>query len=76
MITYFKSQLTLTEGLIAVIDDYWNLKINETEFILYIGQVSENNKQLLFKNGNYVSIVKQRLGVKRLDLLDRILKRK
>jgi uncharacterized protein (TIGR04540 family) len=75
LITYFKTQLDLIKALIDLIDDYWNLKINEKDFIRDIKQICKNNEELLFKEGDYVSSVKQRLGVKRLTLLDKILER-
>jgi uncharacterized protein (TIGR04540 family) len=75
LITYFKTQLDLIKALIDLIDDYWNLKINEKDFIRDIKQICKNNEELLFKDGDYVSSVKQRLGVKRLTLLDKILER-
>ena len=75
MITYFKTQLDLTKALIDLIDDYWNLKINEKDFIRDIKQICKNNEELLFKEGDYVSSARQRLGVKRIKLLDKILER-
>ena len=75
MITYFTTQLALTKSLLEAIDKYLNLELEETEFIKYIKQVSENNEELLFKDDDYTAIVKQKLGVKRLSLLDKILER-
>jgi uncharacterized protein (TIGR04540 family) len=75
VITYFTTQLALTKSLLEAIDKYLNLELEETEFIKYIKQVSENNEELLFKDDDYTAIVKQKLGVKRLSLLDKILER-
>ncbi|MDU5082836.1 TIGR04540 family protein [uncultured Tissierella sp.] len=74
MITYFKNQSDLSNALISVIDKYWALQINEEEFITYLKQVAENNEEMLFKNNGYTTIVKQKLGIKRLNLLEKILK--
>lgn len=75
MITYFKNQIDLAESLRAVIDKYWALKIDENELIRFVRQVKENNIELLYKNDDYTTIVKQKLGIKRMRLLDKILRR-
>lgn len=72
--TYFKNQLDLALTLRDVIDRYWRMEIKEDEFINYIRQVDENNKEKLYKDEDYTSIVKQKLGAKRLDLIDKIIK--
>lgn len=74
MRTYFKSQLDLALVLKDVIDRYWEMEIPEDDFIDYISQVKENNKEKLYKDGEYTSVIKQRLGVKRLELIDKIIK--
>lgn len=76
MITYYKNQLDLAMSLKGCVDNYWALKIDEVDFISFIGQVNENNKDLLFNvDGNYTTVVKQRLGIKRLRLIDKVLGR-
>ncbi len=74
MITYFKNQNDIAEALKGVIDMYWAMEVNEDEFIAYLRQVAQNNEELLYKNGDYTTVVKQKLGVKRLGLLNKILK--
>lgn len=74
MRTYFRSQLDLALTLRDIIDKYWGMEIQEDEFIYYIKQVEENNKEKLYKDGDYTSVVKQKLGAKRLDLVDKVLK--
>lgn len=74
MRTYFRSQLDLAIVLKDVIDKYWDMEISEDGFIAYIIQVENNNKEKLYKDGNYTTIIKQKLGIKRLELLDKVLK--
>lgn len=73
MRTYFRSQLDLALTLRDIIDKYWEMEIQEDEFIYYIKQVEENNKEKLYKDGEYTGIVKQKLGIKRLELIDKVL---
>lgn len=73
MRTYFRSQLDLALILRDIIDKYWEMEIEENEFIYYIKQVEENNKEKLYKDGDYTGIVKQKLGMKRLELIDKVL---
>lgn len=65
----------MAEALKTVIDDYWKMKVEEKDLINYITQVSENNKDILFKNDEYPLLIKQRLGTKRLRLVSKILDR-
>lgn len=73
MILYFKNQTELAEALKVLIDKYWELEIKEDELIETLGNIKENNKELIYKDGDYVAIVKQRLGVKRLRVLEIII---
>lgn len=49
------------------------MEIEEAEFVQYLKQVAENNSELLYKGNGYTTIVKQKLGIKRLGLLTKIL---
>jgi len=51
------------------------MEVEEKDLINYIKQVSENNHDLLFKNNGYSLLIKQRLGIKRLRLVSKILDR-
>ncbi|MDY0236921.1 MAG: TIGR04540 family protein [Gudongella sp.] len=75
MITYFKNQIEMAESLKLKIDKYWNMGIDEDDLIKYIKQVNENNFELMFKNNDYTMAVKQKLGTKRLRLINKILER-
>lgn len=73
MITFFKNQNDLAETLKNIIDKYWAMEVDEDEFIEYLRQVAKNNEELLYKSGDYTTVVKQKLGIKRLGLLEKIL---
>lgn len=74
VITYFKSQKNLSEALINVIDSYWQLEISEQELIEYLKNVYKNNRRKIINDSSELtSVVKQRLGKKRLNLIIQIL---
>jgi len=73
VITYYKNQIDLANSLKNIIDKYWAMEVDEEEFIKYLKQVAEKNKDLLYKEGDYTTTVRQKLGVKRLGLLTKIL---
>ena len=74
MVTYFKSQKDLALALIQLIDNYWNNELNEENLISKINELSAKNKEKLIIGGEYSSVVKQRLGLRRIELLNKILK--
>ena len=73
MNTYYKNQKELANALKTIIDAYWNNEFPESEMIQKVNEiVSKNVEKISDKNG-YLSVIKQRLGIKRLELLDKIL---
>ena len=73
MITFFKNQKDLAEGIKKAVDDYWKLEITEPDLIEYLKQVYENNADKILKNDEITSVLKQRLGKKRLELIIKVL---
>ena len=74
MVTYFKSQKDLALALIHLIDDYWNNELNEENLISKINELSAKNIEKLMVDDEYSSVVKQRLGKRRIELLNKIIK--
>lgn len=73
MITFFKNQKDLAESLKKAIDEYWSLNLTEGEFINYIEEVYNKNKDKIISNNSITAIIRQRLGKKRILLLVKIL---
>jgi uncharacterized protein (TIGR04540 family) len=69
MITFYKSQKDVAHALKLLIDEYWELKIEEDIFIDQLNQIIANNEDMVFKENDFTSQVKQRLGKKRTDLI-------
>lgn len=73
MVTYFKSQKDLAVALIQLIDKYWSYELSEDNLINQINELSSKNKEKLFIDGQYSSVLKQRLGKRRIELLNKVL---
>lgn len=74
MITYFKSQKDLAKALVKLIDSYWYAEINEQLFLKRINEIVSKNTEKLYIEKDYTSVIKQHLGKRRIELLDKILK--
>lgn len=72
MVTYYKNQISLAHALIDIIDKYWAEELSEEAMISSLSELIEKNKEKLIQDNDYTSIIKQRLGKKRLDLLTKI----
>ncbi len=74
MNTYYKSQRDLANALIKVIDSYWEHKVTEEQLLEYLQTIYKNNSsKIIDENSKIKSVVKQRLGKKRLSLIIQIL---
>lgn len=65
----------MAEALKTTIDNYWKMEVDEEDLITYIKQVGENNEDLLFKDNEYPLLIRQKLGIKRLRIVSKILDR-
>lgn len=73
MVTYFRSQKDLAKALIKLIDAYWNYELSEQDLISQVKEYIIKNEEKVYSAGDYTSVIKQRLGKKRLELLVKIL---
>ena len=72
--TFFKNQSDVAKAINKLVDDYWMQKYNDKEFVESIGNIIDNNKDKIFKYGSYTKMILQRCGIRRLDLIERVLK--
>lgn len=73
MVTYFKSQKDLAEALIRLIDSYWSYELKDDELISQLNDYLVKNREKLFDGNDYTSVIKQRLGKRRIELLNKVL---
>lgn len=70
---YYGTQLKMAYVLKKEIDSYWNMEESEVQFTTTIREMVMANHDLLYKNGDYTAIAKQKLGKRRLYLLTKVL---
>lgn len=66
--TFYKNQTEVAEAINFVIDSYWADEIEEKEMIQTMKEIIKNNDSLVFKNGDFTTILKQRCGKRRLEI--------
>lgn len=74
MVTYFKNQKDIAKALNNLIDQYWNYEMDESLVFVKIKELVLKNDDKVFIQGNYSSVIRQRLGKRRIELLNKILK--
>ena len=72
--TFYKNQSEVAKVIMKLVDSYWSNQINELTFIESIKKIEKNNDHLLYKGGDYSTILKQKCGKRRLEVISRILK--
>lgn len=73
---FYKNQVEVSKALNDLIDKYWNNEIQENILLEGITKIISNNKNKIIKNGTYTTIIQQRCGKRRLEIIDSIVKNK
>lgn len=73
-IAYPSTILELTKELIKIIDDYRARKLTNAEVSEIILFYAENDPEKLFDTSDYNITIKRKVGKKRLDIIDTLLK--
>lgn len=71
---FYKNQVEVAKALNDLIDKYWKDEIKENILLEGITKIIKNNKNKIIKNGTYTTIIQQRCGKKRLEIIDSIVK--
>ncbi|NEY21529.1 TIGR04540 family protein [Bacillus ginsengihumi] len=72
---FYKTQRDLAVTLNGIIDAYWNNELNEETLIKIVHDVYINNPDKVLKDGNFTTVLKQQCGKRRLEVIDKIIKR-
>lgn len=70
--TFCKNQKEVAEAINYVIDRYWDNEIDEKRMVQFIKDIAHNNDSLLFKNEDFTTVVKQRCGKRRLEIVSKL----
>lgn len=71
---FYKNQVEVAKALNDLIDKYWNNEIQENMLLEGITKIVSNNGKKIIKNGTYTTIIQQRCGKRRLEIINSIVK--
>ncbi|NFR87736.1 TIGR04540 family protein [Clostridium botulinum] len=71
---FYKNQVEVAKAMNDLIDRYWKDEIKENILFEGITKIIINNENKIIRNGTYTTIIKQRCGKRRLEIIDRIFK--
>lgn len=71
---FYKNQVEVAKALNDLINRYWNDEIKEDILFEGITKIISNNENKIIKNGTYTTIIQQRCGKRRLEIIDTIVK--
>lgn len=72
--TFYKNQKELASAINEIVDLYWRNEVNEDFMVSCLKKIISNNKSKLINDNGFTSIIIQRCGKKRLDLISNILR--
>ncbi|WP_343009345.1 TIGR04540 family protein [Clostridium celatum] len=72
--TFYKSQVEVANALSEVIDAYLEDKIEENFMINSINKIVSNNEDKVINAEGFTTVVKQKCGKRRLNIISKILK--
>ncbi|KEI15169.1 TIGR04540 family protein [Clostridium novyi] len=71
---FYKNQVEVAKALNDLIDKYWKDEIEENILLEGITKIIKNNENKIIKNGTYTTIIQQRCGKRRLEIVNSIVK--
>lgn len=69
---FYKSQDEVAKAINQIIDAYWLNEISEERMIEAINTLLQNNHSKIFKDNEYTSVIKQKCGKRRLEVVTRL----
>lgn len=70
--TFFKNQKEAAQAINFIIDSYWDDKIDEKNMIELLQGIMRNNDSLIFKENEFVTLLRQKCGKRRLEVVLKI----
>jgi uncharacterized protein (TIGR04540 family) len=71
---FYKSQVEVSTAINELIDAYWDDQIAEEVLLKNINKMVEYNKSKILKDDDFTTILKQKCGKRRLEIVAKILK--
>ena len=69
---FYKSQVEVSVVINQIIDGYWNNDIEENIMIDRINKLLKNNYSKIIKDGDYTTVLKQKCGKRRLEVVTKV----
>lgn len=70
---FYKSQVEVSKAINELIDDYWDNQIAEEELFENIKKMLEYNETKIIKDNDFTTVLKQKCGKRRLEVVAKIL---
>jgi uncharacterized protein (TIGR04540 family) len=70
---FYKSQVEVSKAINELIDTYWDNQLEEDELFENIKKMLEYNEQKIIKNNDFTTVLKQKCGKRRLEVMTKIL---
>ena len=71
---FYKSQVEIADIINELIDRYWENNIDEPLLIDNINKLYDNNRTKILKDEEFTTVVRQKCGKRRIEVVARILK--
>lgn len=71
---FYKSQVEVADVINELIDRYWENDIDEPLLVDNINKLYDNNKSKFLKNGEFTTVIRQKCGKRRSEVIAGILK--
>ncbi len=69
---FYKSQDEVAKAINQIIDAYWLNELSEERMIEAINTLLQNNRSKIMKGNEYTSVIKQKCGKRRLEVVTRL----
>lgn len=70
---FYKTQRQLATAINEIVDGYWDDNVSEELLKKNIESIYVNNPQKILKQAEFTTILKQKCGKRRLEVVERIL---
>jgi len=70
---FYKSQKEIANILNILVDKYLNNEIEENDFIGSVNRIFGNNASKIMKNNEFTSVILQRCGKRRMEILSKVI---
>lgn len=70
---FYKTQREIADVINTLVDGYWEHKLEEEIFIESVITIYKNNSRKILKDNVFTTILKQKCGKRRLEIISSIL---